>query len=462
MKKIYLLVAVGFLTFGSVIAQETENKEVQKTKTNIKPEKVETEDTFQKIINNGIKIKLNEKGSSWSKVIIGMQFWYRNAQLNPGTVSAQTGETIDNFQDFAARRVRFISITNFEDKFYAFADIGLTGSYGCGSPATNVLIHDLWGKLRIAKNNYVGAGLHMWSGLSRYTMQSGLNQMTLDIPVTNFPNVGVRNQYNRQWGVFAQGRVLNGLNYSIAINQVMMPAVSKFLKTDAEIMELGKIDVAYNRRLAQGFAYKGYASYSFFAKESLLHSFTTATYLGKKGKILNVGAGFNITPNAAGTANVSGTDTIINISAQSIYAVDLFFETPMAGGALNMYGVYYLAYFGNNYLKPVAVMGDFASSGGIKEYNFGTGDMAYFSIGYFLKKAKLQPFYAATYRDFDGLNESSLDHDLGINYFISGQKIKLSAQYSTRSIYNTDTASDNYKKNIDKKGQFILQFQFKI
>ena len=454
MNKLYLLAVSVFLLLSiSTTAQETTEKP--------------KEDLFRKTINRGIKIKLNDSGSSFSKIIIGMQFWYRNAQLNPGSINKQTGESISSYQDFATRRARMISYTNIEDRFYLWVHYGSTNSTSYDNLQRGMFFHDFWGKLRIAKNTYVGGGLHMWSGLSRYTMVGGLIQMSLDFPVSQFPNVNVSNQLNRQYGAFLQGR-LGNFDYVFSVNQMMMPETSKFLKTDAEIISANKPNVAFNRRL-NSFTYKGYVSYSFLNKERLSIPFKSMTYHGKKGKIFNVGAGFNFAADAAGAIENAG-DTDVKKYAQFIWSADIFYETPLANkSSLTLYGVYYNANYGPNYLKKVAVMGGYAKGGtslngaGIAEFNFGTGDMVYASVGYLLPKSVipgrngLMPYYSVQYRNFDGLNQASVQHDFGLNYLIVGNKVKLTAQYSTRPIYGKAT------KEVDEyKGQFIMQMQFRI
>lgn len=453
MNKIYTLFLSAILLFSvSISAQETEEK----------PKK----DDFRKIISKGVKIKLTESGSSFTTLSAGLQFWYRNAQMNPGTINKQTGEAISSYQDFVARRARIISMTNIEDRFYMFIHYGSTNATSYDNLNKGMLFHDFWGKLRIAKNTYLGGGLHMWSGLSRYTMVGGLIQSSADFPVTQFPNVNVSNQYNRQYGVFLQGR-LGNFDYVLSVNQMMMPAESKFLKSDDDIIETNKPNVVYNRRL-NGFTYKGYVSYSFLNKERLSVPFKSMSYHGKKGKIFNIGAGFNYAADASGAIENAG-DTKVKKYDQFIWSADVFYETPMANkSSLTLYGVYYNANYGDNYLKKVAVMGGYASGGtslngpGIAEFNFGTGDMIYASVGYLLPKNiipgknGLMPFYSAQYRNFDGLEEASVQHDFGVNYLIVGNKVKLTAQYSTRPIYNAEKTVDEYK------GSFILQMQFRI
>jgi len=458
-----------YTTLLSIILTATLQTSYAQEKTNsIEKPKKEESVNVKKLVQKGIKIKLNESGSSFSTISAAIQFGYRDIQLNPGSKLAATGEDISRHQDIASRRTRFLSFTNIENKFFMFINFGSTNSaYYDNQPQTSLFIHDFWGKFRIAENTFLGGGLHMWSGLSRYTMVGGLTQMSLDFPVNQFPNVNVNNQLNRQYGVFLQGRLSN-FDYVFAVNQMMMPKDSKVIKSDEEIINDGKVGIASNRYV-NGFTYKGYVSYSFFGKDRLTVPFKLMTYLGKKGKFLNIGAGFNYSADAAGAIANSG-DTHVTKYDQFIWSADVFFETPLANkSALTIYGVYYNANYGPKYLRKISVMGGFASGGtslngpGITEFNFGTGDMTYFSIAYLLPKSlwlggnEIMPYYSNQYRNFDGLNEASLQHDFGLNYFIAGNKIKLTAQYSTRPIFSKED------KTIDEYlGMFQLQLQFRI
>jgi len=462
MKHLYTFLFTLFILINSQLSFAQEVKA-----TNSSTEKSEGVN-LKKLVKKAVRIKLTESGSSFSTFSAGIQMGYRNMEMNPGTKLAATGDAISNHQDVASRRTRFLLFTNIEDRFYMFINFGSTNSaYYDNQPQTNLFIHDFWGKFRIAKNTYIGGGLHMWSGLSRYTMVGGLMQMSLDFPVTQFPNVNTNNQLNRQYGAFLQGR-LGNFDYVFSVNQMMMPKDSKFIKSDTEIIDANKVGMATNRYVT-GFTYKGYVSYSFFEKERLTVPFKIMTYLGKKGTFLNIGAGFNYGADAAGAIANAG-DTEVTKYDQLVWSADVFFEKPFANkSALTVYGVYYNANYGPNYLKKVAVMGAFASGGtslngaGIAEFNFGTGDMTYFSIGYLLPKSlwlggnEIMPYYSNQYRNFDGLSEASLQHDFGLNYFIVGNKVKLTAQYSTRPVYNkTERTVDEYL------GMFQFQLQFRI
>lgn len=423
-----------------------------------------------KAAKQGLKVKLNEKGSSFVKFGLGMQFWYRNGEMNPGTVNQNTQESITHYSDFALRRLRLSALVNFESKYYLYTQFGLTSQNNTNSNHRGMFFHDFWGKIRLAPKTYFGAGLHMWNGLSRLSNVSYGSIMTLDNPTFNFPNVNVSDEFVRQYGIFLQGQ-LGGFDYSFSLNQPILPKESSSLFNDQEIAEKENVGVAYNR-YHSNFSYKGYVSYSFFEQEKVATTpFKSMSYFGKKGRFLNLGVGFQYTPEASGILNDQGA---VDQHQQLGLAADLWYEQPLPNeSALNLYSAYYNYDYGDNYLRTVGVMNGFAAADpagnvaaqgpGISQYYMGTGQIYYLNLGYtvpgspFNTQHKMVPFYAMSYKDFEGLGEASHQHDLGVHYLILQNAVKISAQYSTRPVYDAETM-----KVSDHKGWFIMQLQFKI
>ena len=71
-------------------------------------------------------------------------------------------------------------------------------------------------------------------------------------------------------------------------------------------------------------------------------------------------------------------------------------------------------------------------------------------------KNRFQPYGAFTWKNFEALDEASLQYDFGINWLMSGHNLKWTLQYSTRPIYQMVN-----NKNVwtESKGQLILQTQ---
>ncbi len=71
-------------------------------------------------------------------------------------------------------------------------------------------------------------------------------------------------------------------------------------------------------------------------------------------------------------------------------------------------------------------------------------------------KNRFQPYGAFTYKNFEALDEASIQFDAGINWLMYGHNIKWTLQYSTRPIYNY---IDGLNIVTENRGQVILQTQ---
>ncbi len=439
-------------------------------------EKNQSEIDLEKVAKSGLKFSFNDRGSSYLKIGIGVQLWYRYMEMNPNTIDKNTKHPIDYYSDFALRRMRMSMMLNYENRHFVYTQFGLTSEASYNGLHSGIFFHDLWYKARIAKNTFIGGGLHMWNGLSRLSNVTYTAQITLDNPGINFPNVNVSDDFVRQYGVFLQGQ-FRKFDYSFSVNQPLLSSNSFKILNDNEIVAKGDLGIAFNR-YHNNFNYKGYVSYSIFNKESVSKTpFKAMTYYGKKGSFFNVGAGFQYVDEASGIlrqdVDIDQTLTVEQHKQLSLSA-DVWFEKPLANeSVLNIYAAYYNYDYGDNYLKSSAVMGGFATSSsnggstvqgaGINQFYIGTGDAMYFSIAYIIPRniyessKKIMPFYAVTRKNFEGLNEASIQHDFGVQYLILGNNVKLSAQYSTRPIFDSSTllVSEN-------KGMFVLQLHAKF
>jgi hypothetical protein len=97
---------------------------------------------------------------------------------------------------------------------------------------------------------------------------------------------------------------------------------------------------------------------------------------------------------------------------------------------------------------------------GTSEWEVGTGHIIRGELGYLLPgtgmKNRLQPYAALTWKNFEALDEASLQYDAGINWLMYGHNIKWTLQYSSRPVY----AIINSRNIINEyKGQVILQTQ---
>ncbi|GAA4821704.1 hypothetical protein [Algivirga pacifica] len=399
----------------------------------------------------------------------GVQVWGRHASLNPGSLDKNTGLSAETYTDFAIRRARLSMLANFGGKYFFYTQYGNTSLAPYNGRTARTFFHDIWAKVKITKGNelYLGAGQHMFNGLSRLSNTSYGSILVIDNPGFSFPNVNVNDMFVRQIGVFAHGKI-NRLSYQFAVNKPIMDA-SRTLSTQ-QIIDKGAMGVAQNRKFSN-MAYRGYADWSFATNEKVgVTPFKSTSYFGEKGTFLNIGAGFQLTPNASG---ILMEENQVQVHDQLAVAVDLFFETPTAnGGAVSAYAALFQYDYGDNYLWQTIPMGGIASTDpnadfvaqqgpGINQYTFGSGQVGYAMIGYLLpfkihQTQRIMPFGAVQYKDLEALNEASLQYDLGAHYLIHKNAVKLSVQYSTRPIYNEGLTVE------DHKGMMIAQLQFKI
>lgn len=431
---------------------------------------------------SGLKLNLNPDGSKYVRFIIWNQIWARSIENNPGTmVNDQPQNTTS---DIGARRLRMLAYAQISPRYLVLTHIGInnqtfinggaagtsgTGGYGQGKKP-GLFFHDVWNEYavvpakdpetgKVNKNTlYFGGGLHYWHGLSRITSASTLNFLMVDAPVFNWPLIENSDQFARQFGFYAKGR-LGKLAYQMHLN--------KPFATNTAIPAAANVAVDNNTGKA---ALGGYFDYQFLDQEANLLPFRVGSYMGTK-KVFNIGAGFY--------SNVEGTKSkdAANITQKhniTLLAVDAFADMPIGPKekrqSITAYSVFYNYDFGPNYLRNIGIMnvgvnnaafaGQRALEGaGNARAMIGTGNIWYTQAGYMLPskkgaKTRLQPFASYAHKNFEALKEAGSYWDLGANLFLDGHHAKITGQYSSRPLYHTTT-----KKVFDRKGEFILQLQ---
>jgi hypothetical protein len=386
------------------------------------------EDLFQ----NEIRLKLNESGSASTKLSFATQFWTRYTGLNAGSTN-KAGDPISSETEFALRRTRFIMTNNLDDRIIFYTQLGFN-NLNSTSSKPQLFFHDVWGMFRVLpKSCYIGFGLNGWNGLSRLSNTSFMKTMTLDNPGVNYPNINRTDLESRQLGVFAKGTV-GRFSYRTALSK---PFSYNGLSSSP------KTGTGYEYP-SEKLEYKGYFAYHFLDKEYFSTSYVDMSYLGAK-KICNLGAGFDIYPQSIAEYDASGNKTLKN---RNLFAADFMLELPMKNNqTVSVYSAFYSCDFGANFLKFSGVMNNWGGGTGIEgarnnEFKIGTGNILYSTIGYLFPKeflklpGRLQFFYAFTDKNFEALHPALLNHDFGANYYIAGQKLKFSFQYSLRPILN--------------------------
>jgi len=430
---------------------------------------------------NGLKLNLNPEGDKYVRFILWNQIWLRNTEMNPGTMVSD--EATKNSWNIGNRRLRALAYAQITKRYMVLMHFGInnqtfingggsgstgTGGYGNGKKP-QMFFHDAWNEYAVVLPGEagkfslsIGAGLHYYMGLSRMTMASTLNFLTVDSPIFTWPLIDNSDQFARQMGMFAKGKY-GKFEYRFSLNKPFATNLAPVDVTNPAAR------VAVDNNGNPEFSKAGYVEYQFLDSESNLLPFKVGSYLGTK-RVFNLGAGFY--------HQKDGTRTSVNSQIEkhdiALYAIDAFADLPLGNAknkmALSAYAGFYNYNFGPNYLRNLGIMnigsndpnfiGDKAIAGaGNLQPMIGSGNIYYLQAGLLLPsnadkpKIRIQPFAAYTNKNFKALENSSSQFDVGANWFIDGHHAKLTTQYSTRPTYTSASAEPK------SKGEFILQFQ---
>jgi hypothetical protein len=393
------------------------------------------------------------------------------------------GEATSTGTDIGNRRLRFLAYAQVSKRYMILTHFGInnqtftnggaagssgTGAYGAGKKP-GLFFHDAWNEYAVVLpekdkkfSMSLGAGLHYYMGLSRLTMASTLNFLTIDAPIFNWPLIENSDQFARQMGLFAKGKY-GKLEYRLSYNK---PYATNVVPTNTTTADNA---VAVDNSGMTKWSKAGYFEYQFLDQEANVLPFKVGSYLGTK-KVFNVGAGFYNAPDATR----SSVNSTINKHDITLLSADVFLDLPIGKKenkmAVTGYSVLYDYDFGPNYLRNVGIMnigsvdpnftGSRAISGpGNAQPTIGSGTIWYTQAGILLPnkeakpKIRIQPFGAVTYKNFDALTQSSTQFDVGSNFFLDGHHAKITTQYSTRPVY---TSSTNRSGSL---GDFVVQLQ---
>jgi hypothetical protein len=410
---------------------------------------------------------LSEDKQKYVRFIVWNQMWTRLSEMNPGTVDAY-GNEMTNSWDIGVRRARFLAYAQVSPRFLILTHWGInnqtfanggargqganTGAAPIDGRKPQLFMHDVWNEFMIVKKKlYIGSGLHYWNGISRMTNASTLNFMTLDAPIFNWAVIEGQDQFARLMGIYVKG-MLGGLDYRVSINK---PFVASAFNPNA----LAATDIPTYKPVTQY-----YFEYQFKDKESNALPYKVGTYLGTK-EIFNIG--FGGYHSAESSATLNDASEIVKHD-RHLYGIDMFYEKSFKDKsmALSIYGVHYIYNFGPNYLRNVGIMNyglPNTTNAGLLGFNgagnaqplIGTGTISYVQAGFVLPKLRndgqFMPYVTYTHKNFERLNQSSNQFDVGLNYFINGHHAKITLQYSQRPWYNQNFDLDG------RRGELILQ-----
>lgn len=362
----------------------------------------------------GYKVKLNEDGSKYFRIIAWGQFWAQYNDNAPDTSSKL---------DFSVRRARVLTYTQLNKKFMVLTHFGLNSLNGDNTSPTGLgnssqlFFHDFWGEWQLTENHSAGMGLHYWNGISRANNQSTLNMMTLDNNRQSWSTLGLSDQFARHIGVYMKGK-FGKLQYRVAVNEANASTLD-----NRNPLEDG-VTVYGGRRIIgsadAGKVYQGYFDFNIFDQESIFLPYKVGTYLGSK-KVFNVGAGFFLHPDGVVESSGNGANV-------TLFSIDAFYDAPLGG---------------NN--DAITAYAQFQSNDYGKDYFFGpyaTGNMMYGHVGYLIPgektKTRLQPYLSYNHRSIDAINDNAARFGIGGNIFLTGHHSKISIEYSNEKVGNAD------------------------
>lgn len=363
----------------------------------------------------GLKVKLNEDGTKYFRIISWAQFWAQHNSNRPLDANGNEQSELD----FSMRRARVLMYAQINKDFLILTHFGLNSLNGNNmSPVgtgdnSQLFFHDVWAQYRLNDNHAIGGGLHYWNGISRLNNQSTLNMMTLDNQRQAWATLGLSDQFARHMGVYLKGN-FKKLQYRVSIND----AITNNLQVSTIPFDGGAAIYSGRRLLGSkdaGRTYAGYFDYNFLDQESNFLPYKVGSYLGGK-KIFNVGAGFFLHPNGSVVADSNGE---LSGKDVSIFAIDAFYDAPIGEGGAAI-TAYVLSQF-NDY-------GDDFTLGTTYE----TGSLLHAHLGYVFaseSKTKFQPYVQFDSRQIDAIDDNATSFGIGANAYFSGHNSKLTLEY---------------------------------
>jgi hypothetical protein len=421
---------------------------------------------------NELRYNLNEDGSRYVKATFLNQIWFRFNESNPGTTVL--GDAKNQTFDIGLRRTRFQFYGQLNDHVAFYFQFGQNNfNFLAGQNAANngnrkiqTFFHDALAEYRVWKDKdqlYLGGGLTITNGLSRFSQPSIGSIMSMDVPVFAQTTVDQTDGFSRKLSLYARGQ-LGKLDYRVVLSDPF-PVTSNGLP---QAVLNANSTFAFNNRHKQ---YQGFFMWNFFDKESHITPYMTGTYLGKK-KVLNLEAGFITQQKASWSRESLLSDTVYY--AMNLWSVALFYDAPVntdKGTAFNAYVGYFNTDYGKGYLRYNGIMNPangvqapyLSGSQGNAFPMFGTGSVIYAQAGYLMKKdllgshGTLMPYVTYQSADYDRLDKRMNVFDAGINWLIKGHNAKLSLDWQLRPTY-TPQGNDLIRNN-GMKQQLALQYQ---
>jgi hypothetical protein len=407
-----------------------------------------------------LTVKLNEDGSRYLSLVGYTQFWVRHAELNPGSLTP-AGTPTDHLTDISIRRFRLGVRGVIYEKLFTYLRFGFNNLNFQNGSRFSPQIFEAYTEYRPAKAFHVGIGKSAWNGVSRYTSPNVTGYLTLDLNLVIVPTINLTNDFTRLLSVYFKGQV-SRLDYRFIIfkpyrlrNDVGEDDLLEGIAQFSDLLPENPIGTA------------GYIKWFFAETESNNTSFSRGTYYTDK-QVLNLGTGFEFQQDRLASLE-NGEATGHNFL---VYAVDFFWNKPLSKTqAFSLYGVFLQYDYGPNYLRTTNINNPILSTdpaetslsgAGLSYPVLGTGHSFHAQAGYYFaygEKKGFLPYAEIQMSDYDALDETGTTYDVGVNWLLRGEKVRLTVNYENRPIYNT---RNNRSEITERAGQIVFQSQFSI
>jgi hypothetical protein len=421
------------------------------------------------VFKEGLKFNFNEQGTNYLKLNFVNQVWIRFNESNPGTMVNK--ELQDHTFDIGIRRLRLIMQGYLTDRVYLFVQFGQNNLSYLDNRKAGAFFHDANVDYYIVPKKFAfGTGLASWGGVARYSAPTVSGIVGMDAPIYQQFTNDVNDQFLRRLSVYTHG-LLGKFSYRLALSKPM--DVAKTFSSGVVPLQDHATFSPKNTYLMT----HGYFKYHFWDTETEDTGYHVGTHWSKK-KMLTLGAGFAYQPDAVwygqNKNQITGIYADTTYQALKIFSTDVFFEMPLSdkGNAISLYGAWFNNDYGKNYVRNVGVMnpanavssqGTFNGTGNFYPMQ-GTGN-AYYLQGAYLcprnmlgeKAGTLVPYFQVYYGDFKRFKDPMIVYDLGINWAIHENKNKITLNYQSRPIFDTDANGD--LTTSERKAMWVLQYQ---
>jgi hypothetical protein len=420
-----------------------------------------------KKFKDGLKIYLSDDSIKYIKATGLAQIWMRYNDNNPGSTIYGTPKN-ETF-DVGLRRVRYQIMSQVSKKVFFYTQIGINSVNSLSARKTGIFFHDVTGEYSVYKNYFtIGTGLSGWNGTARFSSSGVATILGMDLPVVQETTNDISDQFVRKLGIYAKGKII-GFDYRLSVSN---PFPVQNAITAVASLPATENNVAYFSTNAPKLHYQGYVMWQFFDKESNQLPYMAGSYLGKK-RVLNIGAGFAFEKDAMWYRN-SNQDTVLTPLQQ--FGIDVFFDSYLDKNKQNAITAYisFLNYdFGPNYIRNAGAMNTANGVNGNASFNgpgnafplIGTGQVVFGQIGYLFRKdllksyGTLQPYFSILYANYEKLKDPVLVYDLGLNWIMGESNSKISLDYQSRPIFNSDLNGNISDSKSERRGQLVLQYQ---